>query len=655
MGIATSNISSGVNGEVMSFGTLTGLDTRGSTSSALAVGDETWAAGDILFAHPTVDGKLTNVRPQHDLAVAFITVLHASTGQIAIRIIPGNNHLEWMHDVSLVDKASGDFLKYNGTLWVNDQIDLGTDTVGNYVAGVSGTANEISVSGSGSEGASVTIGLPANVTISNNLIVTGDLTVNGNTTTLNTANLNVEDNFVLLNSGVTGTPSLNAGIEVERGDSTNVLLRWNESTDKWEITNDGSTYNNIVTTADLSAQTTTSITANTATTIDSFALSAADFAEFTVKVTQGDRRYSSKALALHNGTTVDLVQYGEISIGATETVAGTGAVTWTTKTSNFGNRNIRSIVYGNNLWVAGGTYGQIRTSTDATTWVTQTSNFGNTNIYSVAYGNNLWVAGGYSGQIRTSTDAITWTTRESNFGTSNIYSVAFGNNLWVAGGHSGQIRTSTDAITWVTQTSNLPSDFNGIIFSVAYGNNLWVAGGFGGRIRTSTDAVTWTTQTSNFGNSSIYTIAYGNNLWVAGGYGGQLLTSTDAVTWTTRTSNFPTSFSTGIIRSAVYNNGFWVAGGNTGNIRTSTDAITWTTQTSNFGTTDIWSVAYGNSLWVAGGYAQIRTSAATVGTAPVTVPLTLSADISGSDVRLRATITDAATTNASVKVLKTVV
>jgi hypothetical protein len=249
MGIATSNISSGVNGEVMSFGTLTGLDTRGNTASALAVGDETWAAGDILFAHPTVDGKLTNVRPQHDLAVAFITVRHASTGQIAIRIIPGNNHLEWMHDVSLVDKASGDFLKYNGTLWVNDQIDLGTDTTGNYIATIAGTANEITVSGSGSENSAVTISLPANVTISNNLVVTGDLTVSGNTTTLNTANLNVEDNFIMLNSGETGSPTLNAGIEVERGTSTNVLISWDETTDKWQFTNDGSTYDNIAGTA----------------------------------------------------------------------------------------------------------------------------------------------------------------------------------------------------------------------------------------------------------------------------------------------------------------------------------------------------------------------------------------------------------------------
>jgi hypothetical protein len=122
MGMATANISNGVNGEVISFGTLTGLDTRGNVASSIAVGDETWAAGDILFAHPTVAGKLTKVRPQHDLAVAFITVRHASTGQIAVRIVPGNNHLEWMHDVSISGSVqNNDLLSYdlsNG-VWTN--------------------------------------------------------------------------------------------------------------------------------------------------------------------------------------------------------------------------------------------------------------------------------------------------------------------------------------------------------------------------------------------------------------------------------------------------------------------------------------------------------------------------------------------------------
>jgi hypothetical protein len=122
MGMATANISNGVNGEVISFGTLTGLDTRGNTVSAIAVGDETWAEGDILFAHPTVAGKLTKIRPQHDLAVAFITVRHASTGQIAVRIVPGNNHLEWMHDVLISGSVqNNEILAYDlsSNLWIN--------------------------------------------------------------------------------------------------------------------------------------------------------------------------------------------------------------------------------------------------------------------------------------------------------------------------------------------------------------------------------------------------------------------------------------------------------------------------------------------------------------------------------------------------------
>jgi hypothetical protein len=123
MGVATANISNGVNGTVMSFGTLRNIDTRGNVASAIAVGDETWAEGDILYAHPTVDGKLTKVRPQHDLAIAFITVRHASSGQIAIRIVPGNFHLEWLHDVQINNPQNGDVLKYNSSLglWQNGQ------------------------------------------------------------------------------------------------------------------------------------------------------------------------------------------------------------------------------------------------------------------------------------------------------------------------------------------------------------------------------------------------------------------------------------------------------------------------------------------------------------------------------------------------------
>jgi hypothetical protein len=121
MGVALTNIANNNNGSVMNFGTLRQIDTRGNVASAIAVGDETWAAGDILFAHPTVAGKLTKVRPQHDLAVAFITRLHQSAGQIAVRIVPGNAHLEWLHDVAISSPVNNQVLTYDSStnLWKN--------------------------------------------------------------------------------------------------------------------------------------------------------------------------------------------------------------------------------------------------------------------------------------------------------------------------------------------------------------------------------------------------------------------------------------------------------------------------------------------------------------------------------------------------------
>ena len=90
------------------------------------------------------------------------------------------------------------------------------------------------------------------VSVSGDLTVSGNLTISGNTTTLNTETLAVEDNVILLNSSVTGAPSLNAGLEVERGDQTNVEFRWNEGNDKWEFSNDGTTYVNVASTTDVS-------------------------------------------------------------------------------------------------------------------------------------------------------------------------------------------------------------------------------------------------------------------------------------------------------------------------------------------------------------------------------------------------------------------
>ena len=82
--------------------------------------------------------------------------------------------------------------------------------------------------------------IAGNKTFSNNVIVSGNLTVNGTTTEVDSTVVNIGDNIITLNSGETGTPSQDGGIEVERGTSDNAKWVWDEGNDRWtSYTTDG--------------------------------------------------------------------------------------------------------------------------------------------------------------------------------------------------------------------------------------------------------------------------------------------------------------------------------------------------------------------------------------------------------------------------------
>lgn len=76
------------------------------------------------------------------------------------------------------------------------------------------------------------------------MTITGNLTVTGETTYANTTTVNLGDNIITLNADIPqgSAPGVDAGIEVDRGSSANVALLWNETSDKWTFTNNGSDY-----------------------------------------------------------------------------------------------------------------------------------------------------------------------------------------------------------------------------------------------------------------------------------------------------------------------------------------------------------------------------------------------------------------------------
>ena len=147
--------------------------------------------------------------------------------------------------------AGGETLTLAGGTGVATSVSGNTVTfdIGQAVATTSNvTFNNVAVNGTLSSD-DITA---ATMTASGHVVVQGNLTVNGTTTTVNSNTVAIGDSIMTLNTDETGTPSENAGFEIERGTSTNVSLLWNEGTDYWQI-NDGTTTSKIMTAGNFAA------------------------------------------------------------------------------------------------------------------------------------------------------------------------------------------------------------------------------------------------------------------------------------------------------------------------------------------------------------------------------------------------------------------
>jgi len=212
------------------------------------------------------------------------------TGSNQLKAYDGSNFeaagyqtVDALEDVTLTSIASGDHLTWNGTAFVNSNfetdveaimsvVDAGGDGSLTYANGVytytgpsaaevqahitagTGVAVAGGVVSIGQEvettsdvtfnkvttdliegGSTITIdpaGLGDNT---GTVVIAGDLTVNGTTTTVNSNTVAIGDSIIVLNSDETGAASQNGGFEVERGTDANVSFVWNETDDKWDL------------------------------------------------------------------------------------------------------------------------------------------------------------------------------------------------------------------------------------------------------------------------------------------------------------------------------------------------------------------------------------------------------------------------------------
>jgi len=193
-------------------------------------------------------------------ALADVLIDNVANAQILIYDSDGGNNNNQWKNLTLSGDAS---LSNDGTLTIgasaitNAKMDTpfvnltdGANTdklnLGETIT-FAGTASEIEVSttndvAGNNAGATITIGLPNDVTIGNNLTVTGNLTVNGTTTTVDTTNMVIEDRVISLNSGEAGANANDIGLFFNRGTSDPALFIWDESVDKFKVgTQNGAT------------------------------------------------------------------------------------------------------------------------------------------------------------------------------------------------------------------------------------------------------------------------------------------------------------------------------------------------------------------------------------------------------------------------------
>jgi 6-phosphogluconolactonase (cycloisomerase 2 family) len=239
--------------------TLSSVTGRGATTATAIAITNTTASTTVDTGALTVDGGvgmngnlfvggLANIAGNLTVSGGTITA-----GNVATTLLGGNT-------TAAVDFATA---QTSGALTIGGTAQSGTITLDrstvahtlNIATGVitTGLTKTINLGTGGASGSITAINIGSSTSGATNTVnIFGDLTVTGTTTYVNTTTLNVGDNIITLNADETGTPSQNAGIEIERGTSTNTALIWNETTDRWQFTNDGSTYFNIPTSAEYS-------------------------------------------------------------------------------------------------------------------------------------------------------------------------------------------------------------------------------------------------------------------------------------------------------------------------------------------------------------------------------------------------------------------
>ena len=200
LGVASENIAPGAVGFVVSHGVVDGLSLGA------------YNPGDLVYLGST-PGTITTtlpIAPNHTVFVGVIARANNGNGQLFVKVNNGLQ-IDELHDIQISGLANNDSLFYNSSTFVwqntsptNARTKLGLGTIATQ------NANSVAITGGAIDGTPIGATTPSTgkfttVQTTGNVIVGGNLTVTGTTTTVNAQNLAISDNLIMLNNGIQTT------------------------------------------------------------------------------------------------------------------------------------------------------------------------------------------------------------------------------------------------------------------------------------------------------------------------------------------------------------------------------------------------------------------------------------------------------------------
>ena len=193
----------------------------------------------------TISGNIINLSPTSTVTVSGVVDITDTTDSSdatgdtgALRTEGGASIAKKLYvgtDLDVDGTTNLDNTDIDGTLVV-DGSNISLDSTTTLNIDNSNTSNGITI-GTATSGVPISIGhSTSETTINDNLTVTGDLTVSGTTTTVNSTTVNLNDHNIVLDSGNSTSAVINgAGITIEGGSGDDATFSYNTTGPKFEL------------------------------------------------------------------------------------------------------------------------------------------------------------------------------------------------------------------------------------------------------------------------------------------------------------------------------------------------------------------------------------------------------------------------------------